>query len=129
MIHPWSTLPLSSSHRVAQITFHPTQPFLAVQSHDRSVELFRLRTEEEVQKKRLRRKKREKEKKERTKAKSGDVEDVDEDGEEITLADLFTPHAVVRASGKVRSFAFGPDEPGSKHGVQVRRLCYTTESN
>ena len=63
MIHPITTLPLSSKHRVSQITFHPSRPYLAVQSHDRSVEIFRVRTEEEVRKKQARRKRRAKEKK------------------------------------------------------------------
>ena len=50
MIHPVTTLSLSSKHRVSQITFHPSQPYVSVQSHDRSVEIFRIRTEEEVRK-------------------------------------------------------------------------------
>ena len=64
MIFLITTLPLSSKHRVSQITFHHSKPFLAVQSHDRSVEIFRIRTEEEVRKKQARRRKRAKEKKE-----------------------------------------------------------------
>jgi len=43
---------------------------------------------------------------------------VDEDME-IKLVDRFTPHLVVRASGKIRSFDFGPDNMGHKGGVQV----------
>ncbi|KAJ7591170.1 hypothetical protein C8J56DRAFT_1136000 [Mycena floridula] len=116
MIHPIGNLPLSSSHRVSQITFHASQPYLAVQSHDRSVEVFRIRTEDEVQKKRARRKKREKEKAKK-KDEDMDVDAIDNDAE-IKLVDLFTPHAVVRASGKVRSFAFAPDA-GSKASLQL----------
>ncbi|KAJ7283753.1 WD-repeat-containing protein [Mycena rebaudengoi] len=123
MIHSVSALPLSSHHRVSQITFHPTQPYLAVQSHDRSVELFRIRTEEEVRKKQLRRRKRAKEKKGKEPKGKGKVDEddiVDDDkNEDIELIDLFTPHLVVRASGKIRSFSFGPDEVSSKGGVQL----------
>lgn len=119
MIHPITTLPLSSRHRVSQITFHPTQPYLAVQSHDRSIEIFRIRTEEEVRKKQARRKKRSNEKK---KSKEGD-EDIVGDGVgdevEVKLADLFTPYLVVRASGKIRSFEFGTDDILHKSGTQV----------
>lgn len=119
MIHPVTTLPLSSKHRVSQITFHPSRAYLAVQSHDRSVEIFRIRTEEEVRKKQARRKKRAKEKKEQAKSKGKAVEkdDVDDAGDvgsdEVTIPDLFTPYLVVRASGKVRSFDFADEESAS----------------
>uniref|UniRef100_A0A0W0FCF7 Small-subunit processome Utp12 domain-containing protein n=1 Tax=Moniliophthora roreri TaxID=221103 RepID=A0A0W0FCF7_MONRR len=113
-IHPIATLPLSAKHRVSQISFHHKHPFLAVQSHDRSVEIFRIRTEEEIRKKRLRRKKRAKEKKDKepkdkvtSREEEKDDEDIVED-EEISLVDLFTPHTIVRATGKIRSFDFGP---------------------
>lgn len=117
MIHSVTTLPLSSKHRVSQITFHPSRPYLAVQSHDRSVEIFRIRTEEEVRKKQARRLKRAKEK---GKAKKGGADDamVDEDAE-IQIPDLFTPYLVVRASGKIRSFGFGDEEHGSKGNTSV----------
>lgn len=123
MIFPIATLPLSSKHRVSQITFHPSKPYLAVQSHDRSVEIFRIRTEEEVRKKQARRKKRAKEKKEQAKAKGkqkdAEDEDMDQDPQELSLADLFTPYLVARASGKVRSFVFPDEESGSKGNVHI----------
>jgi hypothetical protein len=121
MIHPITTLPLSSRHRVSQITFHPTQSYLAVQSHDRSVEIFRIRTEEEVRKKQARRKKRSKEKK-KDKDDDAEVNRLDNDAE-IKLADLFTPYLIVRASGKIRSFEFGADDVGHKGGTQVSGLA------
>ncbi len=124
MIFSVATLPLSSKHRVSQITFHSSKPFLAVQSHDRSVEIFRIRTEEEARKKQARRKKRAKEK-EQTKGlgkkedgeTSGDKND--EDPEEISVSDLFTPYLVARATGKVRSFAFAEEESGVKGHVHI----------
>jgi len=127
MIHPVTSLPLSSRHRVSQILFHPSQPYLAVQSHDRSIEVFRIRTEEEIRKKQARRKKRAKEKG-KSKKKGKDIDDAVEDAvedamdvdQEINVIDLFTPYLVVRASAKVRSFDFGSKEAVSKPGVQVR---------
>jgi U3 small nucleolar RNA-associated protein 12 len=127
MIHPVTSLPLSSRHRVSQILFHPSQPYLAVQSHDRSIEVFRIRTEGEIRKKQARRKKRAKEKG-KSKKKGKDVDDAVEDAvedamdvdQEINVIDLFTPYLVVRASAKVRSFDFGSKEAVSKPGVQVR---------
>jgi U3 small nucleolar RNA-associated protein 12 len=72
-----SGLPLASKHRVSQIKFHHFLPYLAIQSHDRSVEIFRIRSEEEVRKKMERRRKRAKEKKEheRSKKKDNDLQD------------------------------------------------------
>lgn len=122
MIHPISNLPLSSKHRVSQIKFHPTQPYLAVQSHDRSVEIFRVRNEEEVRKKQARRKKRAKEKGQDTNGKENNlVAEPDTQGEdsESNFVDYFTPYLVVRASGKIRSFDFGLNETGSKGNTQV----------
>ncbi|KAK7049601.1 beta transducin [Paramarasmius palmivorus] len=118
-IHPIAALPLSARHRVSQISFNHQHPFLAVQSHDRSVEIFRIRTEEEIRKKRLRRKKRAKEKKEKEQKDKGSGQEHEQDGaegdEEISLVDLFTPHAIVRASGKIRSFEFGPLNASKSH--------------
>jgi len=130
MIHPVSNLPLASKHRVSQISFHPSQPYLAIQSHDRSVEIFRVRSEEEVKKKQTRRKKRAKEKKQqgqeqgKSKGKNTPEElDLELEDDDVTmeanLVDYFTPHLVVRASGKIRSFDFGSKESNSKGVVQV----------
>ena len=120
-IEPISALPLSSKHRISQISFHPSQPFLAVQCHDRSVEIFRIRTEEEIRKKQARRKKRAKEKQERKGKDDGATEKSTEDPEdaEIGIVDLFTPYAIVRGSGKIRSFDFGPGYTNAKSGMQV----------
>lgn len=110
MVHPVTTIPLSSKHRVSQLSFHPRLQYLAIQSHDRSVEIFRVRTEEEIRRKHARRRKRAREKKKET----GENEP-DSGGEEggrereIDLVELFTPYLIVRSNGKVRSFDFGGD--------------------
>lgn len=127
MVHPLATLPIASHHKVSQITFHPSHPFLAIQSHDRSVEIFRIRTEEEVKKKQARRLKRAKEKKETKKSKSDDKNDerVDDQNQdlvkEVQLVDLYTPYTIVRAAGKVRSFDFVKESSDANH-IQVRLL-------
>jgi len=119
VINPVSTLPLSSPHRVSQIAFHPTLPYLFVQSHDRSVEVFRVRTDDEIRKKHARRKKRAEAKAATGK---GDTEHgVPDNGdtEKVELADLFTPYLIVRATGKIKSFAL-PEETRMKGATQVR---------
>ena len=124
-IHSVATLPLASSHRVSQISFHPQKPYLAVQSHDKSVEIFRIRTEEEIKKKQARRRKRakEKEQEKKGKGKKGEEADaqmnVEPEEQEVELVDLFQPYLIVRASGKVRSFDFGEEEVGGKGNAQL----------
>jgi U3 small nucleolar RNA-associated protein 12 len=126
MIHPVDDLPLSSRHRVSQITFHPTQPCLAVQSHDRSIEIFHIRTEEEIRKKQARRKKRAKEKKGKGKESAENEMDVDLDAE-LNIVDFFNPILVVRASGRIRSFDFGSDTSSHKGGTQVSKIILSYE--
>ncbi len=111
---------------MSQITFHPHKPYLAVQSHDKSVEVFRIRTEEEVKKKQARRRRRAKEKEQEKKEKGkkkGEDADAQVDGEPeekaVELADLFQPYLIVRASGKIRSFDFGEEEVGGKGNTQL----------
>jgi U3 small nucleolar RNA-associated protein 12 len=120
MIAPLTILPISSRHRVSQISFHPTAPYLAIQSHDRSIDLFRIRTEEEIRKKQARRLKRAKEKQAQKGAKDDKMEDPPEEdsNEEIALVDLYTPYLVIRASGKIRSFDFVENDTHPK-GIQV----------
>ncbi|EGO01816.1 hypothetical protein SERLA73DRAFT_166331 [Serpula lacrymans var. lacrymans S7.3] len=118
-ILPFADLPLSSRHRVSQVTLHPSQPYLAVQSHDRSVEIFRIRTEEEVKKKQARRIKRQKEKKQRVQN-AGEAEENPIDTEqEVKLLDIVVPHIVVRATAKIRSFAFDINQGGTKGGLHL----------
>ncbi|KAJ8523465.1 hypothetical protein ONZ45_g54 [Pleurotus djamor] len=103
IIRPVTKIPLSSAHRV--------------QSHDRSIDIFRIRTEEEIKKKQLRRKKRAKEKG-KTNTPDGNGQEPEEDDETVQLVDLFQPYLVIRTSGKVRSFDFSADS-GSKGGVRL----------
>jgi U3 small nucleolar RNA-associated protein 12 len=117
-IHPVSTLPLASPSRVSQILFHPTLPYLFVQSNERSVEVFRVRSDDDIRKKQARRKKRADAKV--AMGKGEKVNDVPNgDAERVEVADLFTPYLIVRATGKIKSFAL-PEETHTKSANQVR---------
>ncbi len=117
-IHPLSTPPLASPYRVSQIAFHPTLPYLFVQSNERSVEVFRVRSDDDIRKKQARRKKRADAKAAMSKGEK--VNDILDNGaEEVELADLFTPYLIVRATGKIKSFAL-PEETLTKGATQVR---------
>lgn len=118
---------LSHAQRIAQVAFHPTEHLLAVQTTDRTIEVLRLRTEEEIKKKAARRRKREKEKKREKKSAEQDGMAVDgaDDGEadsqikEPTWKDRLASWITIRAPGKIRSFSFGLGNQNLKGEVSV----------
>ena len=129
----------SHTHNISQITLHPTLPVLAIHSGERAIDVFRLRTEDELRKKLARRRKREREKKDKAKAAKGkgkgkavDGDEVDEDDEmdgleaaadgQIEWRDRLAVWSTVRTSGKVRNFSFAPETLKNKGEVQVRPL-------
>jgi U3 small nucleolar RNA-associated protein 12 len=78
-----------------------------------------VRGDDEIRKKQARRKKRAD-----AKAAMGKGEKVNDvvdngDAEKVELADVFTPYLVVRATGKIKSFALS-DEARPKGATQVR---------
>jgi U3 small nucleolar RNA-associated protein 12 len=83
------------------------------------VEVFRVRADDEIRKKQARRKKRADAKAAVGKGeKANDVVD-NGDMEKVELADVFTPYLVVRATGKIKSFAL-PDGARPNGATQVR---------
>ena len=118
IILPLAVLPISSRHRISQISYHPTEPYLAIQSQDRAIDVFRIRTEEEIRKKQARRQKRSKEKKKAANAEPEKDDTEQAENEEIQLVDLYTPYLIIRASGKIRSFNFVANGNQQK-GTQV----------
>lgn len=117
-------LPLASiSHaqRISQVAFHPVEQLLAFHTTEKTVEILRLRTEEEIRKKAARRRKREREKK-KGKTSNGAVDDEDDDvdvGKEPTWKDRLASWITIRTPGKIRSFDFGIGANKLKHEVTV----------
>lgn len=122
----YGPIPRQSKERVVTLQFHPSGKFLGCQATDKSVELYRIQTQDEIRKKMARRRKRQKEKAEK-KAKAviaGDAVDVEmneEIGEtEIKAEDEITQYQIIRTVAKVRSFDFAPVADVDKAGgVQV----------
>ncbi|EFP91415.2 uncharacterized protein PGTG_17371 [Puccinia graminis f. sp. tritici CRL 75-36-700-3] len=77
---------------------------IAFQVGDRSVEVWRIRSVEEVKKKQARRKKKEASKS----RKSDEKKDVAEAEQSVTWLDRLCPWIMLRGSGKISSFAFPP---------------------
>ncbi|KAG0012704.1 hypothetical protein BGZ80_011564 [Entomortierella chlamydospora] len=114
----YGSIPRQSKDRVTTLEFHSSQEFLGCQASDKSIELFRIRSIDEIKKKMSRRKKRQREKQQAL-LKKGDTagaaaeEPVDET---IQATDEITPWHVIRSGAKFRSFDFAPAKDVQKIG-------------
>lgn len=91
--------------RTLGIRFHPRSDYVGFHGSDKSVEVWRIRSQSEVQKSLARKKKRRKEKEARSEE-TGPEEDNDksEDVSAAPVSEVFVQHVIVRTGGKVRSF-------------------------
>ncbi|MCO5565596.1 hypothetical protein L7F22_019270 [Adiantum nelumboides] len=110
-------LDLVGGRRVSQIGFKAikgTQDsrFIGVSSSDKSVELFRIRTQDDIRKKMARRRRRAKEKAEKKNGTtSKDAEEVDGGVAEPTWQDRLEAYTIIRPGrGKIKSFAFAESD-------------------
>ncbi|KAJ5422290.1 Small-subunit processome Utp12 [Penicillium cf. griseofulvum] len=91
--------------RTIGIRFHPRSDYVGFHGSDKSVEVWRIRSQSEVQKSMARKKKRRKEKEARTEENA--PEEDNEKSEDVSAApvsEVFVQHVIVRTGGKVRSF-------------------------
>ncbi|CCG81673.1 WD domain protein [Taphrina deformans PYCC 5710] len=96
------TLNRQSKARPSTLTFHPSGQYLAAQSADKAIEIFRLRSQEEIEK-RLKRKRK------RREAKKDDIK-LEEDGPQDDVAlldDNIASYVIIRTPYKVRSVDWG----------------------
>ncbi|KAL7749168.1 beta transducin [Sorochytrium milnesiophthora] len=106
----YGALPRQSNERVVGLHFHPHGRYFAAQAADKHVELYRIRTADELKKKLSRRKKRLREKGQEQTAE----QEQDQEQPAITVADEINSFAIVHTLAKVRSFDFTP-LPLGKH--------------
>ncbi|KAJ6105520.1 hypothetical protein N7512_009037 [Penicillium capsulatum] len=93
--------------RTLGIHFHPRLDYVGVHGSERSVEIWRIRSETEVQKSLARKRKRRKEKEGQREDQDKEADAPAEKPEDISSApvtEVFVPHVIVRTGGKVRSF-------------------------
>ena len=106
-LHDRGTLHRQSKERAVEVSFHPRRDYFAVHGVEKSVEIWRIRTESEIKKAIARKRKRRREKVAKDKKVGGDLDMEDEDkGDDVASADIsdvFVQHAIVRTTGKVRS--------------------------
>ena len=124
-IQPLYTLPLPASpHPITQAAFHPSLPLILLHTSERTINVLRLRSEEEVSAKRARRKKREREKgKQKGEAAAGDMDG--EESSEVAWQDRVQGWCNIRTNAKIKSFALSEADSGSfKSGVPVSFKLY-----
>ncbi|KAK8218264.1 WD40-repeat-containing domain protein [Phyllosticta capitalensis] len=115
------TLNRQGKDRTLGIRFHPRLDYIAIHGSEKAVEIWRIRSDEEVQKSLARKKKRRKEK---LKEKGGDVDMTDaDDAVSVSVADIFTPYVIVRTGGKVRSVEW------TGRGSKALQLLVATTNN
>lgn len=91
--------------RTIGISFHPRSDYVGFHGSERAVEIWRIRSETEVQKSLARKRRRRKEKEaQRDDGEKGDGNDKAEDVSSAPVTEVFVPHIIVRTGGKVRSF-------------------------
>ncbi|KAI9143590.1 WD40-repeat-containing domain protein [Paraphysoderma sedebokerense] len=114
----YGSLQRQSKDRVVTLQFHPNGKYFAVQAADKVVEIFKIRTGQELKKKLNRRRKRIKEKIS-SKANDGSNDiGIDDSKLEVTLADEISSFQVIRTHAKARSFDFQPLSLGKNESTQ-----------
>ncbi|KAL5621503.1 hypothetical protein BROUX41_006403 [Berkeleyomyces rouxiae] len=103
------TLHRNSKDRAVAVTYHPRREYFAVHGSDKSVEIWRERSEAEIKKSLVRKRKRRREKL----AKEGKAAEAEAEADsapvnmaDADISDIFASYVIVRTSGKVRSVAW-----------------------
>ena len=117
--------------RTLGISFHPRGSYIAAHGLEKGVELWRIRSESEVQKTLARKKKRRKEKAMAAAGQDSRKNDELMDGEEefgdlssAPITDVIIPYVLVRTAGKVRSINWA----GRRSGNSLQLLAATTNN-
>ncbi|KAJ5390831.1 Small-subunit processome Utp12 [Penicillium cataractarum] len=113
--------------RTTGIRFHPRADYVGFHGSERSVEVWRIRSQTEVQKAMARKLKRRKEKEAKREGKEDGEEaekEKTEDPSSAPVTEVFIPHVIVRTGGKVRSF----DWMATKSSGGLSLLAATTNN-
>ncbi|KAL7273608.1 beta transducin [Rhizina undulata] len=115
------TLYRQQKDKAVSLRFHPSSNFVATHGADKSVEIWRIRSEDEV-KKALKRKRKRKE------AKGDTVAEEVENLANAEVSDIFVSHVIVRTGGKVRSVDWAT-KGGSKSIESVHLMVSCTNNS
>ena len=130
-LREWGVLYRQGKDRALGVSFHPKGTYVAAHGSEKAVEVWRIRSESEVQKSLARKRRRRREKTSAAtaqdeKANRGSVEEevVVEDIASADIADVIVPCVVVRTGGKVRSIHWAGGRPS-----KVLQLLAATTNN
>lgn len=116
--------------RTIGIAFHPQKDYIAIHGAEKAIELWRIRSEPEIQRSMARKRKRRREKAAESSEENKEnapVKVETDKAEEISSAlitEVFVPYLIVRTGGKVRSM----DWAGGKSGKSISILAATTNN-
>lgn len=117
--------------RTTGISFHPRADYIAVHGTEKAAEVWRVRSEGEIQKSLARKRKRRREKAAASGDKPGHADaemangdDKQEDSSSAEVAEIFVPYVIVRTGGKVRSV----DWSSSRANKTLQLLAATTNN-
>ena len=116
--------------RTTAVSFHPRKDYIAIHGSEKAVELWRIRSDPEIQRNLSRKRKRKREKaveamdedKENEPLEGQDEKELDISSALIT--EVFVPYLIVRTGGKVRSI----DWAGGKSGKSMSLLAATSNN-
>ncbi|KAI1859723.1 hypothetical protein JX265_010172 [Neoarthrinium moseri] len=128
-LHDRGTLFREGKDKATEIIFHPRRDYFSVHGSEKSVEVWRIRTEAEIKKSLARKKKRRREKLASKKggADGGDMDvdgDEEEDASNASVTEAFAQHLIVRTGGKVKSVDWA-----NNHGHKELQLLVGTTNN
>lgn len=102
--------------RTIGIHFHPRADYVGFHGSEKSVEIWRIRSQTEVQKSLARKRKRRKEKESQRDGEDKEANDDKEKSDDVSSApvtEVFVSHVIVRTGGKIRSFDWMTTKAGS----------------
>jgi U3 small nucleolar RNA-associated protein 12 len=111
------------------VSFHPRLDYFAVHGSEKALEVWRIRSEEEVKKSLARKRRRRREKLGTTSGAmevdgSNPEQDKSDDISSAEIGDFFVPHVIVRTGGKIRSF----DWVHTRGSKSIQALVATTNN-
>ncbi|ELR03168.1 hypothetical protein VC83_04828 [Pseudogymnoascus destructans] len=110
--------------KALEVTFHPKQDFFAVHGSEKAVEIWRIRSPEEVKKSLARKRKRRREKLMAAGKASEENHDKADDVSSADISEVFVQYVIVRTGGRVKS----ADWISGKSSKSVELLVSTTNN-
>ncbi|OAQ72240.1 WD repeat protein [Pochonia chlamydosporia 170] len=126
-LHDRGVLHRQSKDRATEIIFHPKRDYFAVHGSEKSVDVWRIKSETEIKKSLARKRQRRRQKQKDSKGQDDDAENGDEANEDVSKADIsdvFVQYVIVRIGGKARSV----DWAASTNQKDLQLLVSTTNN-